>query len=73
MSSTGRAGQYAKTGDPEVTLLLHRTSESHPETELAFLSYDSSSCMTEIDGEPTVFVLRSDVASIVSTLRGIGS
>lgn len=68
MSSEGSAWN-AEPGEEEITLMLHRSDKTHPETELKFCRYDSKNCVTLIDGKPTVFVRRDDVETLCTALH----
>ena len=71
MLSYGYAGEYAAGGVEELSVSFERSNPSHPLTTLSFCRYSSENCLTLLDGNPTVFVRRSDVSSLADTFRNI--
>lgn len=70
LDSTG----YADTipdATPEISFILYRDHETYPELSLAFYPYDSSSCLTVLGGNPTVFTAREDILSLIEDVNAI--
>ena len=73
MLSYGAAGEYAAGGPEEFSVLFERSDPSYPVTGLSFRRYSSDNCLVLLDGEPTVFVRRSDVSSLADAFRNVMS
>ena len=69
MLSYGSAAAADGTAAEELKLVFHRDNESYPVTELSFRRYSSTDCAAFLDGSPTVLVRRTDVTSLIDTLR----
>lgn len=69
LKSTGYTGGIAPERSMEIRFVFFRDNEAYPETELCFYSYDSSSCLTELNGVSTLFVSRADVLDIVEAVN----
>lgn len=69
LASTGYTGGVAPERTQEVSFVFYRDNEVYPTVTLSFYQYDSSSCLTELNGASTLFVSRSDVLSIVEAIN----
>lgn len=71
LSSSGYATGMEPERDEEIRFVFHRDNESFPEVELSFYQYDSTSCITRLNGESTVFALRTEIAALVDEVRTV--
>lgn len=69
LDATGYTGGVAPERTQEIGFTFYRDRESYPVVTLSFYQYDSSSCLTELNGESTLFVSRSDVLTIVEAIN----
>lgn len=67
--STGYAAEDPAENPEEIRFVIHQNNQNFPEVELVFYRYNSTSCMVTLNGEPTVFVNRADVVSLVETVN----
>ena len=70
MTYTGYAGSSVPETGEEIRFVIHRSHATFPEVELAFYRYNSSDCLTVLNGEPTVSVSRQDVVELVEAVNG---
>lgn len=70
MTYTGYAGTGVPETGEEIRFVIHRNHPTFPEVELSFYRYNSSDCLTVLNGEPTVYVSREDVVALVETVNG---
>lgn len=71
MTSAGYAAGLKAERSEEIRLVIHRDHEIWPAVELVFYQYDSSNCLTTLNGEATVFVPRSDVVALVEEVNSL--
>lgn len=69
MTSTGSAIGATPERSEEIRIVFNRNTEAFAEVELVFYQYDSSSCLTTLDGETTRFVSRDDVVTLVDEIE----
>ena len=69
LTSTGYAAEDPGENPEEIRFVIHQNHQNFPEVELVFYRYNSTSCMVTLNGEPTVFVNRADVVSLVETVN----
>ncbi len=69
MTSTGYATGLMPERSEEIRLVFHRDHDTFPEVELVFFQYDSSSCVTTLNGEVTLLVSREDVVELVEAVN----
>ena len=69
LDSTGYASGSPGENPEEIRFVIHQNHKTFPEVELVFYRYNSTSCMVTLNGEPTVFVNREDVVSLVETVN----
>lgn len=55
----------------ELRFIFHRNTANYPEIELVLYRYDSSSCLTTLDGVSTVLADRSDVTALLNAVDQI--
>lgn len=70
LESTGYAGTAVPETGEEIRFVIHRNHASFPQVEIAFYRYNSSDCLTVLNGEPTVYVSREDIVDLVETVNG---
>lgn len=68
MDTTGYANGQTPERDEEVQIRIHRDRASYSEVELVFYRYDSSQCLTTLNGVSTVFVDREQVVDLVDMI-----
>lgn len=71
LSASGSGAGLSPSRDAEISFLFHRNTDSFQEVELTFYPYDSNSCLVSLNGETRLFVSRTDVASIVETVKAL--
>lgn len=71
MSSTGYATGMTPERSEEIRIVIHRDRETFPEVELVFYQYDSTQCLTTLNGEATVFAQRDAVVTLVEAATKI--
>lgn len=69
LASTGYATGKEPERREEIRFVFCRENENYPEVELVFYQYDSSSCLTQLMGESTVFVSRTSIVSLVEEVN----
>lgn len=69
MTSTGYAMDVTPTRAEELRIRIHREHETFPEIELVFYQYDSSQCLTTLNGTATVFSSRSQVLDLTEAVN----
>ena len=69
LESTGYAGTAVPETGEEIRFVIHRNHASFPQVEIAFYRYNSSDCLTVLNGEPTVYVSREDIVDLVEYFR----
>lgn len=69
MTFAGYAASAVPALDEEIRFVIHRDHAAFPEIEIAFYRYDSSACLTTLNGQSTVFTLRSDVVGLVEAVN----
>lgn len=70
LESTGYA-TGTPDGTEEIRFLIRRNTEDFQEIELAFYRYDSTSCMTTLNGETTVFTEREGIVDLIEQVNSI--
>lgn len=72
LSSMGAAG-YAAGLTPErseeIRFVIHRDHETFPEVELVFYTYNSTACLTTLNGVSTVFADREAVVELIELVN----
>lgn len=71
MTSSGYAMGPTPERAEEVRIVIHRNRVTFPEVELVFYQYDSTKCLTMLNGASTVFVSRENVVSLVEEVNSI--
>lgn len=71
MTTTGYATGLAPERSEEIRIVIYQSSEAYPEVELVFYQYDSTSCLTTLNGESTVFASREDVVALVEAVHSL--
>lgn len=71
VSTAGYAAGLTPERSEEIRLLFRRDRETFPEVELVFYQYDSSSCMTVLNGSATVFADREAVIALVEEVNSL--
>ena len=71
MYASESAGGEEPKRSAEISFVFSRSNSLHPETELIFYPYDSSSCLVTLDGCSTVFVYRYYVTEIIEKIQQI--
>lgn len=71
MDSSGYAAGLTPERSEEIRFTIHRDHETYPEVELVFYRYDSTTCLTTLNGEATVFVSRTDVVELVEEVNSL--
>ncbi len=71
MTSTGYANGLTPERSQEIQILIYREDDNFPEVEIAFYQYDSSSCLTTLNGSATLFVSRESVVDLVEAVNQV--
>ncbi len=71
LDSSGYATGLTAADTAQIAFVIYRDRDTFPEVELAFYTYDSSSCMTTLNDSATVFTSREDVADLVSLAQSL--
>lgn len=71
ISSTGYATGLTPERSEEIRFVFRRDRETFPEVELEFYKYDSTSCMTTLNGAATVFADREAVVALVEAVNAL--
>ncbi len=71
LSSTGSASATDTDRTQEIRFIFYRDSESWPQVELAFYTYDSASRLVEVAGEIRLLVDRTAIADIVAAAQAL--
>lgn len=71
ISSTGYAAGLTPERGEEIRIVFHRNHETYPEVELVFYQYDSSACLTTLNGTATVFADRKAVVALVEEVNSL--
>lgn len=71
VDSTGYASGVTPERTEEIRFVIHRDNEAWPEVEVVFYRYDSTSCLTLLNGEATVFAEREAVVNLVEKVNSI--
>lgn len=71
LTSTGYATGMEPERSQEISFRFHREDENYPVVELSFYRYDSTSCITQLDGTSTVFVSRADVVELIEEVNSV--
>lgn len=71
MASTGYATGLTPERSEEIRFTFHRDSEAFPEVELVFYQYNSSACLTTLNGEATVLADRTAVVDLVESVNAL--
>ena len=61
----------AQGGEEEIAFTFHRDTETYPTVTLSFCSYDSSSCLENLNGEKRLLVDRSELTELIETLQDL--
>lgn len=69
MTSVGYATGMTPERTEEIHFTIHRERESSPVVELAFYQYDSTGCITLLNGEATVMADREAVVDLVEAVN----
>lgn len=64
------SGMTPERGE-EIRFVFYRDRETFPEVELVLYQYDSSTCMTTLNGEATVFAARADVVTLIEAVNAV--
>lgn len=64
MDTVGYADGVVSQQNPELQMVFTTTGETFPEVRLTFCRYDSSSCLVQLNGEPTVYISREEVVEL---------
>ena len=71
MESAGYASGQIPDRNAEIQIRILREHDTFPEVELVFYQYDSTKCLTTLNGEATVYVAREDVVELVEAVTKI--
>lgn len=71
LTSDGYATGIVPERSEEISFIIHQDSENFPEITLTFYTYNSTSCLTTLNDNSTVFVTREDVISIVEAINAL--
>lgn len=71
INSTGYATGMTPERSEEIRFVIHRQHETFPEVELVFYQYDSTQCLTTLNGKATVFAQRDAVVTLVEAVTKI--
>lgn len=69
LTSAGYAAGLTPERSEEIRIVFHRDRETFPEVELAFYAYNSSACLTTLNGASTVLADRTGVAALVEAVN----
>lgn len=71
MSSSGYATGLSTDLKEELRFLIRRSAGHHTQVELVFYTYNSTTCLVTLDGEPTVLTDRVNVTSLITTINNL--
>lgn len=71
LSSSGYATGMDPEREEEISFVIFREHEHFPEVELSFYRYDSTSCITRLNGQSTVFVLREEILELITEVESV--
>lgn len=71
MTSAGTVDQVPENAQELVSITFHRNTDSWPEVTLAFLQYDSSSCILRLNGETRLLVYRDEAQAVAEALEDL--
>ena len=69
VTSVGYAAGLTSDQPAQIQILIHRNTEAYSLVELAFYPYDSSACLTVLNGQATVLADRTQVADLVELVN----
>lgn len=69
LTSAGYAAGLTPERSEEIRIVFHRDRETFPEVELAFYAYNSSACLTTLNGASTVLADRTGVVALVEAVN----
>ena len=71
LSSGGYATGLEPERSEEIRFVFHRENEKYPEVELSFHTYDSTHCITQLNGTSTVLALREEITALIEKVNSV--
>ena len=68
LETKGYATGIAPERSEEIRITFFREHDAYPEVELVFYQYDSTQCLTTLNGESTLLVSRADVVDLAEEI-----
>lgn len=69
MESAGYAAGLTPERSEEIRFVIHRNHETFPKVELVFYTYNSTACLTTLNGAATVFADREYVVNLIEVVN----
>lgn len=71
IGSEGYASGVTPERSEEIRFVLYRENAVYPKVELVFYQYNSTGCLTMLNGEATVFATREDIVTLIEDVNDL--
>ena len=71
IGSTGYAAGLSPERSEEIRFVIRRNHATFPEVELVFYTYNSTACLTTLNGAATVFADREYVVNLIEAVNSL--
>ena len=71
IGSEGYAYGVTPERSEEIRFVLYRENAVYPKVELVFYQYNSTGCLTMLNGEATVFATREDIVTLIEDVNDL--